>query len=414
MAKVWLLAVSLLYASFVVLYPPLATAADELIECEAEPTDMPIVLGDIVDCQITPEGDSDIFRFQGTAGEVMIVKLLDLTGGNCGLGYSCPVAQVFCPSSIITPCLTLGAGTDAEQFALTETGEYIVLVIEAGNNQTENYRIALERLFPASPSALAIDFGDVLTDTIDPAPDNDFFLFNGSKDRTVTLTLTDLTGGNCGLGYSCPVAELFGPSRNLIETLGAGTDTTILTLPETGTYTIHVLESGHNQTESYDLALQCLTPPCRDCGNSIIDFGEECDDGNLVGGDGCSANCTIERDCGNGCLDSGEECDDGNNEDGDGCSAVCQYEPDQDEDGDGEADATDLCPGTPPDDKDRVDQAGCSQEQFCSAIDATTKPGQQVCKKSDWRNDQPLKAIPADCKVDLGGSGSADDLCAPK
>ncbi len=30
------------------------------------------------------------------------------------------------------------------------------------------------------------------------------------------------------------------------------------------------------------------------CGNGVVDFYEECDDGNTVGGDGCAANCTIE------------------------------------------------------------------------------------------------------------------------
>lgn len=30
------------------------------------------------------------------------------------------------------------------------------------------------------------------------------------------------------------------------------------------------------------------------CGNGIIEFGEQCDDGNTVGGDGCSPNCTVE------------------------------------------------------------------------------------------------------------------------
>ena len=31
--------------------------------------------------------------------------------------------------------------------------------------------------------------------------------------------------------------------------------------------------------------------------------------------------------CGDGILEFGEECDDGNNDDGDGCSAVCTLEP---------------------------------------------------------------------------------------
>jgi cysteine-rich repeat protein len=33
------------------------------------------------------------------------------------------------------------------------------------------------------------------------------------------------------------------------------------------------------------------------CGNSVVEPGEQCDDGNVVGGDGCSANCQIEAAC---------------------------------------------------------------------------------------------------------------------
>ena len=33
------------------------------------------------------------------------------------------------------------------------------------------------------------------------------------------------------------------------------------------------------------------------CGNGIIELAEACDDGNSVGGDGCTASCTIEQDC---------------------------------------------------------------------------------------------------------------------
>lgn len=61
------------------------------------------------------------------------------------------------------------------------------------------------------------------------------------------------------------------------------------------------------------------------CGNNVIEPGEECDDGNTSSGDGCSASCTIEG-CGNGILEPGEECDDGNTVDGDGCSSTCEIE----------------------------------------------------------------------------------------
>ena len=68
----------------------------------------------------------------------------------------------------------------------------------------------------------------------------------------------------------------------------------------------------------------CLTP-AGDCGNGVVEAGEQCDDGNLVAGDGCSASCRLEV-CGNGIRDAGEQCDDGNTVSGDGCSAGCRLE----------------------------------------------------------------------------------------
>jgi fibro-slime domain-containing protein len=75
------------------------------------------------------------------------------------------------------------------------------------------------------------------------------------------------------------------------------------------------------------------------CGDGVVLHNEQCDDGNTVGGDGCSRICQIEANytcppqggpcvnqavCGNGSLTSNEECDDGNSISGDGCSADCK------------------------------------------------------------------------------------------
>ena len=61
------------------------------------------------------------------------------------------------------------------------------------------------------------------------------------------------------------------------------------------------------------------------CGNGVVDpaAGEVCDDGNNLGGDGCSANCFSTEVCGNAYRDLGEVCDDGNTVNGDGCSPDC-------------------------------------------------------------------------------------------
>jgi cysteine-rich repeat protein len=73
----------------------------------------------------------------------------------------------------------------------------------------------------------------------------------------------------------------------------------------------------------------------------VLDPGEKCDDGNKIGGDGCTSLCQIELGwrcpaanqpcvlsaiCGDNLLEPPEECDDGNSNNGDGCSFHCRVE----------------------------------------------------------------------------------------
>lgn len=75
------------------------------------------------------------------------------------------------------------------------------------------------------------------------------------------------------------------------------------------------------------------------CGDGVVEFNEECDDGNVAPNDGCSASCLTEAGyvcrgepglcavtCGDGVLAPTEDCDDGNARSGDGCSATCEVE----------------------------------------------------------------------------------------
>ena len=90
----------------------------------------------------------------------------------------------------------------------------------------------------------------------------------------------------------------------------------------------------------------CVTPgqPCQStvvCGDRRISGDEACDDGNTVGGDGCSADCqSVEPGwqcrvpgkpcaplCGDGIVTGGEQCDVGNSASVQGCSALCKIEP---------------------------------------------------------------------------------------
>lgn len=81
-----------------------------------------------------------------------------------------------------------------------------------------------------------------------------------------------------------------------------------------------------------------------------------------------------------------------------------------DEDGDGELDTTDACPGTAP--EIAVDNAGCSIEQFCAAIDLDRKKGVAICIHSDWMNDESL-GKPADCAISKRKHRSSQAACVP-
>jgi uncharacterized repeat protein (TIGR01451 family) len=87
------------------------------------------------------------------------------------------------------------------------------------------------------------------------------------------------------------------------------------------------LEKGEGCDDGNIVGGDGCSPVCEleFCGNGAIDSGEECDDGNIIGGDGCSSDCILEF-CGSGIIDSGEECDDGNITDGDGCNSDCKLE----------------------------------------------------------------------------------------
>ena len=77
------------------------------------------------------------------------------------------------------------------------------------------------------------------------------------------------------------------------------------------------------------------------CGDGIVGAGEVCDDHNTADNDGCNSTCTVQdpafscvpgepcvrvSDCGNKRIEPGEDCDDGNKSDGDGCSSSCHLE----------------------------------------------------------------------------------------
>lgn len=156
-------------------------------------------------------------------------------------------------------------------------------------------------------------------------------------------------------------------------------------------------------TESSKVAKGCssdCTPDASTCGDGVIEGDEECDDANLLDGDGCSTICLKESlppACGDGNIDSGETCDDGNQLAGDGCSPDCQTE-ESPTCGDGTVDPGESC-----DDGNLIAGDGCDPD--CQA---------EECVPADCDDGNPCTADQCDsaqvCQnMPVEGSPACDD-----
>jgi cysteine-rich repeat protein len=139
------------------------------------------------------------------------------------------------------------------------------------------------------------------------------------------------------------------------------------------------------------------------CGNERVDFGEACDDGNPVSGDGCDANCTVTA-CGNDVATEGEECDDGNLESGDGCDANCTLT----HCGNGVVTDGEAC-----DDADEIEDNGCSTS--CRVdFGRQTKKQRRCIKAVNHGIDRLAKArwkANERCLADAASAPDAFDAC---
>jgi len=138
------------------------------------------------------------------------------------------------------------------------------------------------------------------------------------------------------------------------------------------------------------------------CGNSYLDtpIGEVCDDGNSLNGDGCSADCTSDESCGNSIVDIGvgEVCDDGNTTDGDGCSADCMMGPTC---GDGVVHPGEACDDGNTDGGDGC-SADCRSDETCG--NGIIDPG-EAC---DDGNTDAGDGCSATCTMEECGNGSIE------
>jgi cysteine-rich repeat protein len=138
--------------------------------------------------------------------------------------------------------------------------------------------------------------------SIFPAGDHDFYDFTVTvPGSSVTIEVSDGFGG-CPQGFSSTV-RLFDPAgTQLVSDSGGGVGNCSLISPaldaaatnlQVGTHAIEVFRVGDNTTQTFYVVDIKVMPP--GCGDSVRSAGEQCDDGNQLPGDGCSATCQFEK-----------------------------------------------------------------------------------------------------------------------
>jgi len=109
-----------------------------------------------------------------------------------------------------------------------------------------------------------------------------------TSDGTLSVILSPAFGVPMGWLSNILVEEVYvkgGPNANFYDYGAGATGDTGLVTP-----------TNPNNQNLYGLShiLFCYSPPQPFCGNGIVEAGEQCDDGNIANGDGCSATCQSE------------------------------------------------------------------------------------------------------------------------
>ncbi|MFP6683081.1 MAG: DUF4215 domain-containing protein, partial [Polyangiaceae bacterium] len=159
--------------------------------------------------------------------------------------------------------------------------------------------------------------------------------FNHSSDRRLPLLLA-ASAAIAVAAAACTNVPMNSADDDSSVSAGSGSTasggaTSSSTASASGTSTAGVGGAGGAATAQASAAVTSGTGggmQNASCGDFLVQPGEDCDDGNMVAGDGCDNNCKTEAVvCGNSKVEAGEECDDGNMVLADGCDTSCKLEP---------------------------------------------------------------------------------------
>jgi hypothetical protein len=222
----------------------------------------PITCGQTITNAISAVGESDIYTFNASAGEVVTLSAHSITGTLCA------AMDVYDPAS------TWIGSVDCNipfTFRVTTSGSYTVYVYDGGPSEyydTGTYALTLQ--FRSGRCGMPISCGQTITNNITFPSQIQAYSFEANEGEAVMLSAHSLTGGLCA------AVALYDPAGNSVAGVTcdiAFRDPAILTT--NGTYTVFVSDAGSNpmqDTGPYAISLQFTTGRCGapiSCGQTV-------------------------------------------------------------------------------------------------------------------------------------------------
>lgn len=210
------------------------------LECilPAGPIDAALSPRSLVAGSIVQAGQVDIFTFNGTAGDDVLIPVATTAG-------------VVVDATLLNPAgaaLRSFRAARLERLSLPTSGTYTLFVRTATFRAAGNYNIGLERLRPPGAADATLTRGMLRTDTLHTAGDVDLLQFDGQAATSMLVSLANVAG-------IVVSATIVAPSGNAFQTLRSASQMDVA-LPETGTYTIYIHTATLSHSAVYNIGIQ--------------------------------------------------------------------------------------------------------------------------------------------------------------
>jgi len=243
-------------AVLVILWSESLASAQVATTCPSQSTVPALAYGErVTGCSLGQATGQDSYTFFGTSQDLVRASLWKDSG------QGAPCVEIFDPSGNIVA--GQACFTDL-RVALSATGIHKIVVLAQRATGVFQYDLRLDRLFPVSPTSVALGIGDMYPDSLTYPAQYNLYHFAGFQNQVIWMDMTPRGGSGV------PCITVYGPDRSMVFgpycTNGGFTAPYTppayftFSLPLTGTYVISINAQGDVSTVQYQLRLQRIIP----------------------------------------------------------------------------------------------------------------------------------------------------------